>query len=252
MYLHAAPLPEHLPLESVLLNGQNYSAYSSYSGSGTRYKWLWSAFDSGPLTADPATAEFQCQLLGGHLPSLHSQSQAEHLLGVLNALWPRHNGLWYQEGRARNVLWLGFFAHLSVGEYVGYVPWVNDGSGYNYSNITNTWSDYSAADWPGIGGWSPGSYEGRALTLAANNITMETFGMYRGDWRPYACACRYLCARHPMHTCTGLSMSHGIVLCNCASSVLCNCVLMTWDVCRSCLSALSGSVQALQSASPAG
>ncbi|KAF6263542.1 hypothetical protein COO60DRAFT_414972 [Scenedesmus sp. NREL 46B-D3] len=86
------PVAEHLPTVNVSTGGQSYEAYSTFSGSGTRYLWRWGAgpgsSDNGLLRTSLKEAELDCALLGGHLPSLHSLSQAEHLLGVHNSLWP--------------------------------------------------------------------------------------------------------------------------------------------------------------------
>jgi hypothetical protein len=198
-------LLEHLPTTNVTAGSQSNTSYITYSGSGTKYMWRWSNFDSGLLTANLRDAETSCTLLGGHLPSLHSTSQAEHLLGVYNSLWPRTSGWSYQVD-----MWLGFFAHFAWADYSYSCIHTEETQGWgqynSYSqngwNMTvpveeiarrspRAWSDWSAPDYPGMLLWSP-QCEGRVLNVSretdpARPIT--TYSMYRGNTRQYVCAC---------------------------------------------------------------
>jgi hypothetical protein len=214
----AVPLPEHLPTTTVTTGGQSYVAYSTYSGSGTRYLWRWEgSFDNGLIAASLRDAEMNCSLLGGHLPSLHSQAQAEHLLGVHNSLWPRNSG-WSLSSK----MWLGFFAHMAADgcsyteETSGWGPDSMYGSG-SMAGMLNmllddpataravavvmakkfprAWSDWSLPDYPGMLQWRP-SCEGRALNITRDTDAfrgISTLGVYRGSWdrRPYVCACEW-------------------------------------------------------------
>ncbi|KAF6263543.1 hypothetical protein COO60DRAFT_414960 [Scenedesmus sp. NREL 46B-D3] len=134
------PVAEHLPTVNVSTGGQSYEAYSTFSASGTRYLWRWGAgpgsSDNRLLRTSLKEAEFDCALLGGHLPSLHSLSQAEHLLGVHNRLWPRNSG-WY----SRTDLWLGFFAHLDSAARgpTRFRPGIKTGSGGTRVTCRSRW-----------------------------------------------------------------------------------------------------------------
>jgi hypothetical protein len=207
-------LLEHLPTTNVTAGSQWNVSYITYSGSGTKYMWRWSNFDSGLLTANLRDAETSCTLLGGHLLSLHSTSQAEHLLGVYNSLWPRTSGWSYQVD-----MWLGFFAHFAWQDY-SYCINTEETQGwgqYNYYGSDNlltvlsqdpdaakllalvmakksprAWSDWSAPDYPGMISWSP-QCEGRVLNVSRETDparAITTYSMYRGSTRQYVCACK--------------------------------------------------------------
>eukprot|EP00883_Tetradesmus_obliquus_P016259 jgi/Sobl393_1/9451/SZX66050.1 len=207
-----APLVEHLPLNNATAGGQSYESYTTYSVNGSRYLWRWNAgpggFDNGLLSASLRDAEASCTMLGGHLPSLHSLAQAEHLLGVHNSLWPRNSG-WSREVG----LWLGFFTHLGWnggceynteeiqgwGQYNPYNPYNQNGWIMSVPpeeiarRSPRAWSDWSAPDYPGMLLWSP-QCEGRVLNVtrdvdSGRNIT--TFPSPRYYGRPYVCAFNY-------------------------------------------------------------
>lgn len=104
----------------------------SYSGSGIVYLWPYSSRQA-PVhevrrhhqLANAGDAENFCVMLGGHLPSIHSLAQADHVSGVFRTLWPQYA--------------------------VTLNPWVAVGlpiSGTPTYNL-NLWSDYSALDYPG-------------------------------------------------------------------------------------------------------
>jgi hypothetical protein len=202
----AVPLVEHLPTSNVSAGGMPCEAYSTYSGSGTRYLWRWGAgpgsFGNGLVRANVRDAETDCTLLGGHLPSLHSLPQAEHLLGVYNSLWPRNSGWYYQVD-----MWLGFFVHLSNN-----CVWSEDVQAWSQNRMYSqngpnvvvpveeiarrsprAWSDWSAPDYPGMLSWDP-QCQGRVLNVMRDTDparSINTYGVWRGDNRQYVCACEY-------------------------------------------------------------
>lgn len=135
------------------------------------------------VQTDVANAEFQCTLLGGHLPSLHTWSQAEHLQGVYLGLWAKYA---YGQWDDPNV-WLGYQAHAASS---------TDSYNYNYSPPNGThvgWSDWSANDWPNMTTW--GSYSYMALFLRDPNPNSAVRRLPNdswGGWSAYACACKCL------------------------------------------------------------
>ncbi|WIA16574.1 hypothetical protein OEZ85_013244 [Tetradesmus obliquus] len=141
-------------------------------------------------------------MLGGHLPSLHSLAQAEHLLGVHNSLWPRNSG-WSREVG----LWLGFFTHLGWnggceyyteeiqgwGQYNPYKQngWIMSVPPEEIARRSpRAWSDWTAPDYPGMLLWSP-QCEGRVLNVTRDvdsGRKITTFPSPRYYGRPYVCA----------------------------------------------------------------
>lgn len=223
----AVPVAEHLPTVNVSTGGQSYQAYSTFSGSGTRYLWRWGAgpgsSDNGLLRTSLKEAEFDCALLGGHLPSLHSLSQAEHLLGVHNSLWPRNSG-WYSQ----TDLWLGFFAHRDSCTFSDEVQaWQQNGPGWYQSNMSvpleevarrspRAWSDWSAPDYPGMLSWDP-RCDGRALNVARDTNparAITTHGDYRRNDKQYVCACECAWQRRRQRKSAAVAEQLNLHICN--------------------------------------
>lgn len=112
-----------------------------------------------------ADAEAFCVQLGGHLPSIHSDIQVQHLSGVLRALFP-----WYF-GSVENRVMVGLPMSTSANK--------------------TAWLDGTALDWPGAtamqAGRSPHLNIATGL-LGQHDHYPNWYGIRNGTILPFACA----------------------------------------------------------------
>lgn len=153
------PSAAQLHLVNFTVQGSPAKFLKSYADNGVAYLWPyinreWPAAHITGLSpvGSVADGDNYCVMLGGHLPSIHTPAQADHLSGVYRALWP-----WCA---------LTINPFVLVGMPTPALP-----SQYEL----NLWSDYTALDYPGAGGHYNGGSKGGLDTSTTGQLVLHAW-----------------------------------------------------------------------------
>lgn len=140
--------------------------YTTLSGSGIGYYFPKASKPDGyPKYGSWADVETFCQQLGGHIPSIHSDGQVNHISGVFQAMIP-----WY-------------FANVE--------PRIAVGLPLSTSAVKTAWVDGTALDWGGATVTAAGKFPHLNLItgqLGQHENFANWYGILNGTILPFVCA----------------------------------------------------------------